>query len=69
MLKKIKWIASVSAVLQICVGYLDPGSGSFILQILAAAFLGLLLSGKIFWHRIIAIIKRTPKIEPEDDDE
>ena len=33
-------------------GYLDPGTGSYILQIVLASALGLLFSVKIFWTRI-----------------
>lgn len=32
--------------------YLDPGSGSYILQLLVASLLGLLFSLKLFWNRI-----------------
>ena len=32
--------------------YLDPGTGSFILQMLVAGFLGLLLTIKTFWYNI-----------------
>ncbi len=39
--------------------YLDPGTGSFILQLLIAGFLGLVLAVKIFWNRIVAFFRRT----------
>jgi len=32
--------------------YLDPGTGSFILQVLAAGFLGGLFAVKTFWNNI-----------------
>ena len=32
--------------------YLDPGTGSFILQVLIAALLGGLFAIKIFWNKI-----------------
>ena len=32
--------------------YIDPGTGSYILQLLIAAFLGISLSLKIFWKKI-----------------
>lgn len=32
--------------------YLDPGSGSFILQILIAAFVGGLFLVKVYWKKI-----------------
>lgn len=33
-------------------GYIDPGTGSYLLQILIATLLGSLLALKIFWQRI-----------------
>ncbi len=38
--------------------YLDPGTGSFILQLLVAGLLGLLLAIRIFWGRIKATFQR-----------
>ena len=32
--------------------YLDPGTGSYIVQILIAAVVGGLFAVKMFWHRI-----------------
>ena len=40
-------------------GYLDPGAGSYVLQVLAAALLGTLFSLRIYWKRIKDFIKRT----------
>jgi hypothetical protein len=39
-------------------GYLDPGAGSYALQVLAAALLGTLFSLRIYWKRIKDFIKR-----------
>lgn len=39
-------------------GYLDPGSGSFILQALVAALLGSALALKIFWGKCRAFFVR-----------
>jgi uncharacterized membrane protein len=38
--------------------YLDPGTGSYILQIILAAILGGLFALKLFWHRIKLFLKR-----------
>ena len=35
--------------------YLDPGSGSLVLQVLLGGVAGVLLVLKLFWHRILAI--------------
>ena len=59
----LKRLISALILVKVCLGYLDPGSSSFILQILAAGLLGLLLSAKLFWHRIINLFRRSPKTE------
>lgn len=46
--------------------YLDPGSGSFILQLLIAALLGGLFIVKTYWKRIVAFFN---KEKPEDQDD
>ena len=37
--------------------YLDPGTGSYILQLLIASMVGVLFSVKIFWTRIKEFVK------------
>ena len=39
--------------------YLDPGSGSFILQILIATLVGSLFLIKAYWKKIRAFLKKT----------
>lgn len=43
--------------------YLDPGTGSMIVQILLGGVAGALVVGKLYWARIQAIFGRRP---PED---
>ena len=38
--------------------YLDPGTGSFILQLVLAGLFGLLLTVRIFWKKIKAFFVR-----------
>ena len=45
--------------------YLDPGSGSFILQVLLATFLASLLFIKTFWNKIISRLKKPASEEQE----
>lgn len=33
-------------------GYIDPGTGSYVFQLLVAAFVAVAFSVKIFWHKI-----------------
>ena len=35
--------------------YLDPGTGSYIIQIVIAGLLGAALSVRLFWHRIVGL--------------
>ena len=37
--------------------YLDPGSGSYVLQLVIGSLLGLLFAIKLFWNRIKEYIK------------
>ena len=41
--------------------YLDPGTGSMLLQLLLGGFAGVLVVGKLYWHRIKAFVGRDPK--------
>jgi len=43
--------------------YLDPGTGSYLIQILAAALFGSLFVIKIFWTKIKLFFKGTKKDE------
>lgn len=53
--------------------YLDPGSGSFIIQMLVAGFLGASLAFSIFWKKIKSIFSGNKEseeiIENEINDE
>jgi hypothetical protein len=40
--------------------YVDPGTGSFIFQVLIGAFLGAAVALKVFWRRIWGFITRKP---------
>ena len=39
--------------------YIDPGTGSYIIQIAIAAAVGLAFSIKVFWKKIAAFLRRT----------
>ena len=38
--------------------YLDPGSGSYLFQIIIGVVLGAGVALRMFWHRIIAVFRR-----------
>ena len=48
--------------------YLDPGSGSFIIQIAIAVLLGLGVALRASWGKIKTFFGAKPKPEEEDDD-
>ncbi|HVE68828.1 MAG TPA: hypothetical protein VNB64_09635 [Solirubrobacteraceae bacterium] len=52
-------------------GYLDPGSGSVILQAIVGGFAALAVTGKLWWSRVTGIFRRdrdeeTPTPAPEE---
>ena len=50
--------------------YLDPGSGSFLIQLLIAALLGIGVAVRASWSKIKGWfgIKSAPKTDDDDDD-
>ena len=46
--------------------YLDPGTGSMILQVLLGGVAGLALAGKLYWHKLLSLlgIRRKSELEP-----
>lgn len=36
--------------------YLDPGTGSIILQVLLGGIAGIALAGKLYWHKFLSLI-------------
>ena len=39
-------------------GYLDPGSGSVLLQVLLGGFAAVGVVARLYWHRVTAIFRR-----------
>jgi hypothetical protein len=48
--------------------YLDPGSGSFIIQIAIAALLGLGVAIRVSWSKIKTLFGAKPKNDDDDSD-
>ena len=48
--------------------YLDPGSGSFLIQLLIAAALGLGIALRASWGKIRTWFGKKPKADEDDDD-
>jgi len=49
--------------------YLDPGSGSFLLQLAIAALLGLGVALRASWGTIRKWLGKAPKVDEDNDDE
>ena len=49
--------------------YLDPGTGSFLIQGVIAVVVGAGFAIKMFWHRIKALFTGKPMVEDDDPDE
>ncbi|MFH1524180.1 MAG: hypothetical protein ABIF04_04385 [Chloroflexota bacterium] len=49
--------------------YLDPGSGSFLIQLLIAGLAGLGLAIAIGWNKIKRFFSRKKKAETDDDED
>jgi hypothetical protein len=48
--------------------YLDPGSGSFLIQLLIATLLGLGIALRASWGKIKGFFGRNSKADEDDDD-
>lgn len=69
MSKVFKWLISGAILSRLSFGYLDPGSGSFILQLLVSGLLGFMLTFKLFWHRIAHLFRRSGRDQVQADEE
>ena len=49
--------------------YLDPGSGSFLIQLLIAALLGLAVAVRASWSKIRGWFSIKPKPKADEDDD
>jgi hypothetical protein len=50
------WLLTVPAAH----AYVDPGTGSYIFQVLIGVFLGAAVAVKLFWRRICGFVIRKP---------
>ena len=59
---------SLGAATSTAQAYLDPGTGSMILQVLLGGVAGVALAGKLYWHRLLSLlgIKRRDELEDPD---
>jgi hypothetical protein len=62
-------ILTLSALLASHPAYLDPGSGSFILQVIIASLLGGLFIVKVYWQKIVTFFRGLFSKKPEHPEE
>lgn len=55
-------------VIPVANAYMDPGSGSFVIQMLMGATLGAAVAIKVFWHRIVGFFSRKRRTEGQDSE-
>lgn len=48
--------------------YIDPGTGSYVIQLVIAAFVGVMFSVRIFWKKIVRLFKKDGPDAPKADD-
>ena len=48
--------------------YIDPGSGSYFIQVIIAALLGAAFWIKMSWHRIKSFFNRNKKADGKEED-
>lgn len=46
--------------------YLDPGTGSIILQVLLGGVAGVALAGKLYWHKFLSLIGADSKMKESE---
>ena len=47
--------------------YLDPGTGSLIIQLVLAGLLGFAVAVRIYWKKIVALINRNKNVDVLDE--
>jgi hypothetical protein len=48
--------------------YVDPGSGSLLIQLLLGGLAGLGVMLKLFWHRVVSVVRREPTLSAPPPD-
>ena len=54
-------------VIPVANAYIDPGSGSFIIQMLVGAALGASLAIKVFWRRLVSFFTGRKNDDTEEE--
>ena len=64
----IKFALSGAALIPVTAfAYLDPGTGSMLLQVILGGVAAVAVALKLFWYRIIALLGFKKKVPSEDN--
>jgi hypothetical protein len=69
---RVKTIAKSGIFIAVCraiFSYLDPGSGSLIIQVLVAIVVGILATFRFWKARLLSLFGIQPDTDDEDEDE
>ncbi len=63
------WMILISCNQQV-IGYIDPGTGSIVLQAVVGAIAGIAIAVRLFWYRILKFfgIKKHQALDDEEQD-
>ena len=68
MSRNLKFVVLVGTVLPVTTfAYLDPGTGSMLLQVILGGIAAVAVALKLFWYRIIAFLGFKKKAPTEDE--
>ena len=59
--------AALLLVPGVALAYIDPGTGSFVIQGIIAAVVGAGFAIKVYWHRIVSALTGKSPVEDDDD--
>ena len=59
--------AILLVTMQPAFAYLDPGTGSMLLQVLLGGVAAVVVGAKFYWHKICSFFGIKPKTEIEED--
>lgn len=68
-MKKTNIIVAISLCLILAnnsYAYLDPGTGSYVIQVVLALFVGAAFSLKLYWAKVTSAIRKIFKFEERD---
>jgi hypothetical protein len=73
--QKMPFMFGITAILAAApfeaLAYIDPGTGSMVLQLLLGGFAGAMVIGKLYWHQFLSFFKSdaSTTMETGEDDE